>query len=86
MVRLRRRAWRAACQAALSEGLHLVGREADGIRAPDQTAHAGAGRQVDRNSVLFEPAEHADVGEALGRAAAESNADLRALGIRILGM
>ena len=57
---------------------HLVdlGRaHAAGEGAADQAAHAGAGRDVDRNVVLFEPANDADVRDAAGAAAAERDAD-----------
>jgi len=52
-------------------GVH-PGRE----RAADETAHARAGRSIDRDAMLFEPADHADVREAAGAAAAERDADL----------
>ena len=56
----------------------LVRRHAGGIRAADEAAHAGAGDEIDGDAMFFEPAEHADVGEAAGAAAAERDADLRA--------
>ena len=59
---------------------HVVdfgGVHAGGKRAADQPAHAGAGRHVDRNAMLFEPADDADVRDAARAAAAERDADGR---------
>ena len=43
--------------------------------AADQPAHAGAGGHVDRDAMLLEPADDADVRDAAGAAAAERDAD-----------
>ena len=48
-----------------------------GERAADQAAHARAGGHVDRDVVLLEPADHADVRDAARAAAAEGDADGR---------
>ena len=53
----------------------LGGRHAGREGAADQTAHAGAGGDVDRNVVLLEPLDHADVRDAAGAAAAERDAN-----------
>ncbi len=54
-----------ACRAARGEG------------APDQGTHARADDAVDRDVQFFERGEHADVGRALGAAAAEHQPDAR---------
>ena len=53
----------------------LVGVHAGGKRAADEPAHAGAGGHVDRDAVLLEPADDADVRESAGAAAAERHTD-----------
>ncbi len=41
-------------------------------KRPDDGPHRGPGDGGDFDAVLFEPTQHADVGEALGRTTAES--------------
>ena len=55
----------------------LVGVEAGRECPADQAAHAGPGHQVDRHSMLFEPANDSDVSEAAGAAAAKCHANTR---------
>ena len=61
----------------LQHRLEFVGVHAGGEGAANQAAHAGAGGHVDRNAVLLEPADDADVGDAARAAAAEGDADDR---------
>ena len=58
-------------------GVELGRVHAGGEGAADQAAHAGAGGDVDRDAVLLEPADDADVGDAAGAAAAERDPDGR---------
>ena len=57
------------------ERLQLRRIHAAGEGAPDQSAHAGPRRQIDRDSVLLEPANDADVRDAAGASAAERHTD-----------
>ncbi len=51
-----------------------------GVRPADEAAHARAGHRVDRDAVLLEPLQHADVGQAARAPAAEREADARPRG------
>jgi hypothetical protein len=57
--------------------LELGGVHARSERAADQAAHAGAGGDIDRDAVLFEPADHSHVCDPAGAAAAKGHADRR---------
>ena len=61
----------------LQHVVELGGVHAGGERAADQPAHARAGGHVDRDAVLLEPADDADVRDAARAAAAERDADRR---------
>ena len=54
---------------------HLDPVASGGKHGADQSAHAGAGKFVDRDVVFFHPLQHADVGQAECAASAESYAD-----------
>src|SRR5262249_24683097 len=62
----------------LAEGRRLGRIHAGGEGAAHESAHAGSGREIDRNAVLLEPADDANVSDAAGAAAAERDADCRA--------
>ena len=55
--------------------LDLGRAHAGGERAADEAAHARAGGDVDRDVMLLEPADDADVRDAARAAAAEGDAD-----------
>ena len=55
----------------------LLRRAAGGIQAADQRAHAGAVDAVNRNAVLLQPLQHANVGKAERAAAFKRNTHYR---------
>ena len=61
-----------ACRAMCVE------RGATGVGRSDQGADAGAGNVIDGDFILFQDAQNADVRDAAGKSAAESDADFRA--------
>ena len=60
---------------ALQHIVELGGVQAGGEGAADQATHAGAGGEVNRNAMVLEPADHADVRDTARAAAAERDAD-----------
>ena len=62
---------------AIQHLLEFRGVHARGERSTDEPAHAGPGRDVDRDAVLLEPADDADVRDPTGAAATERHADRR---------
>ena len=60
---------------ALQHAVELGGVHPGGERAADEPAHARAGRHVDRNAMLLEPADDAHVRDAARAAAAERHPD-----------
>ena len=75
LVRERRGAKQLIPVEARDEVLELARIHAAGERPSDQAAHAGSGGHVDRNPMLLEPADDADVRDAARAAAAERDAD-----------
>ena len=65
----------------LEHVVELGGVHAGGERAADQPAHARAGGHVDRDAMLLEPPDDADVRDAARAAAAERHADRRPLAV-----
>ena len=61
--------------------LHLFGAEPHGVHARHVGAHAGAHYDVDRDALLFQHLEDADVGRPLGAAAAEHQGNFGPLGL-----
>ena len=59
----------------------VLERRAAGVRGGDQRAHTGACNIVDRDFVLFEDAQHADMSDPARESAAESDAYFRALAV-----
>ena len=53
------------------QGIQLVGSVAEGIKAADQASHTGAEHHIHGDLLLFEILDDADVGDALGTAAAQ---------------
>ena len=66
----------------LQHRVDLGGVHPGGERAADQPAHAGAGRHVDRDAMLLEPLDDANMRDAAGAAAAEGYADRGAVLLR----
>ena len=63
----------------IDEGLQLAGVHPGGERSADQSSHARPRRHVDRNAVLLQPPDHADVRDAAGAAPSEGDAHSRRL-------
>ena len=61
----------------IDERLQFVGIHPGGERSADQSSHARARRHVDRNAVLLQPPDHADVRDAAGAAPSECDAHSR---------
>ena len=62
------------------ESAHLRRGVPGGVGGSDQGSHAGAGHAVDGDVVLLDPLDDADVGQAQGASALESQADDGAVG------
>ena len=73
---------------AQGELLQFIDLVARGIEPADDCAHAGAGNGIDLDALFFQGLEHADVGQATGRATGQYQADLwaRCLNGRLVGM
>ncbi len=61
--------------------LHLFGAEPHGVHARHVGTHAGAHYDVDRDALLLQHLEDADVGRPLGAAAAEHQGNFGPLGL-----
>src|SRR5882672_11564555 len=57
--------------------LHLLGSLSSCVQAPDQSSHAGPGNVVDRDVMLFKPAQNANVSESERASTFERDADTR---------
>src|ERR1700728_4599453 len=57
------------------KGLHFRRRHAGGVHHANNASHAGTRNAVDRNVVLFQPLDHADLSQAERPAAAERKTD-----------
>src|SRR5882757_5897154 len=66
--------------------LHLLGSLSSRVQAPDETSHTGPGNVVDRDVVLFKPAQDADVSESKRASTLQGDADARSRGPRNLSI
>ena len=65
------------------KGLHLRWRHACGIHSSDNRTHAGTRDAIDRNVILFNPLDDADLGESQSTTPTESQTDARPVCSRV---